>query len=367
MQKNITLQSILPGFYFLATLLFIQPLTCYSQQCQVPIPANTFKQKLNQLALQPNDQEKLQLAKTMLQGACLLSTQVKDMALVFAGDYYRYEFCKRAWKNTFDPGNFFDVYDAFSSFSAAIRLYDFVHRQQEISHTPPQTETWFPDLAYPVIYGYNGTTGCQLPIADNDFDLLCKPVLLQQNDAARRTEALRMYTTGCLTMGQSMKLSSLFDVESNRLAFLKEVYPKIYDLENYSSATEVFSHIPYKNDWLTYCAALLGNDSIQQTSQPPACTIPAQEYETIKKSIEDVSVNNTRVTMAKQILSSKKCFTVNQISGIVRLFSVESSRLEIALYGYDYCIEKANYFQVTETLQTTYSKEKLLEFLNSKN
>src|SRR5687767_114418 len=97
-----------------------------AQICQNPMPAPAFKQKLNQLALQPNDQQKLQFSKNILQGACLLSTQVKDMAMVFAGDYYRYEFCKRAWKHTFDPGNFYDVYDAFASLSAALRLYDFV-------------------------------------------------------------------------------------------------------------------------------------------------------------------------------------------------------------------------------------------------
>src|SRR5215204_3136861 len=82
----------------------------YAQPCTSPMPANAFKQKMNQLALEPNDQQKLHLAKNMLQGSCLLSSQVKDLATVFAGDYYRFEFCKRAWKNTFDPVNFFDVY-----------------------------------------------------------------------------------------------------------------------------------------------------------------------------------------------------------------------------------------------------------------
>jgi hypothetical protein len=250
--------------------------------------------------------------------------------------------------------------------SAAIRLYDFVHRQQEVPPSPPSPASWYPDLPYPVIYGYNGTTGCHLPIADNDFEILCKPVLLLQSDVTRRTEALRLYASGCLTMSQSMKVASLFDVESNRLSFLKEVYPKIYDLENYSFATEIFTHIPYKNDWLSSCAAFLGKDPVPATPVP-VCTISAQEYETIKKSIENVSVNSTRTTLAKQILSTKKCFTVNQISGIIRLFSVESSRLELALYGYDYCIDKENYFQITESLQTTSSRDQLLEFLNSKN
>ena len=347
-------------------LIVSLPHLSMSQPCQVPMPANAFKQKLNQLAIKPNDQEKLQFAKTMLPGSCLLSSQVKDMALVFSGDYYRYEFCKRAWKNTFDQSNFFDVYDTFGSISAAIRLYDFIHRQQESPHSTPTPVAWYPDLAYPVIYGYTGTTGCQLPIADVDFEILCKQVLLQQSDATRKTEAMRMYASGCLTMSQSMKIASVYDVESNRLSFLKEVYPKIYDLENYTFATEVFSHIPYKNDWLAYCAALLGIDSITPIPTTPACSISEQEYESILKSIENVSVNSTRTTLAKQILSTKKCFTVNQIAGIIKTFSVESSRLDLSLYAYDYCTDRENYYRLTEVLQTTSSKDQLLGFLNSK-
>jgi Domain of unknown function (DUF4476) len=117
-------------------ILFVFTATVSSaQRCQSPMAANLFRQNLNQLALQQNDQQKLQFSKNILQGNCLLSSQTKDMAMVFAGDYYRFEFCKRAWKHTFDPGNFFDVYDAFATLSSAIRLYDFVSREN-ITPTP---------------------------------------------------------------------------------------------------------------------------------------------------------------------------------------------------------------------------------------
>ena len=211
-----------------------------AQNCQSPMLANVFKQHLNQLALQSNDQLKLQLSKSILQGSCLLSTQVKDLAMVFGGDYYRYEFCKEAWKHTFDPDNFFDVYDTFGSISTAIRLYDYVHHLEE-----------------PVV---------------------------------------------------------------NAIAV-----PPV-----------------------------------------PVCRVSEQEFVDIKKSIGNVSVNTTKLTLAKQIVSSKKCFTVNQIAGVINLISVESSKLELALYSYDYCINKSDYYQITDTFQTTGSKEELLDFISKK-
>ena len=96
------------------------------------------------------------------------------------------------------------------------------------------------------------------------------------------------------------------------------------------------------------------------------CEVSVQEYNQIKNSLKNVSVNSTRVTMAKQIIETKKCFTVDQLRGIVKLFSVESSRYEVAEFGYDYCIDPGNYYQITEEFNTTSSKNKMLEFLNSK-
>ena len=336
------------------------------------MPANMFRQNLNQLALQPNDQQKLQFSKNILQGSCLLSSQVKDMAMVFGGDYYRFEFCKRAWKHVYDPGNFFDVYDAFGNLSNALRLYDFVNRQEppvviDPNPTPPGLQTWYPDLSYPIALGYRGATGCNIPLADNDFEVMCKPVVMQKTDAGRKNEALRMASVNCLSLGQVMKLATLFELESNRLAFMKEAFPRVYDLENYSYGTEVFSHVPYKNDWLAYCPTLLDTQSPPPPPPPVVtCEVTAADFEDIKRSIGNVSVNSTKVTLAKQIISTKKCFTVKQIGGIIELFSVESARLEIALYSYDFCINTGDYYQLTESLYTTSSKDKLLEYIKSK-
>jgi len=348
-------------------LILLIPVMATAQRCPSPMPANIFKQHLNQLALQPNDQQKLQLAKNILPGSCMLSSQIKDIAMVFGGDYYRFEFCKRAWKNVYDPNNFYDVYDAFASFSNALRLYDFVNREETSAPTPPIVQFWYPNLAYPVAVGYRGITGCDLPLAENDFEVLCKPAILQKTDAARRSEALKIVANNCLSLGQIMKLSTLFQLESNRLAFMKEVYPRVHDLENYSFGTEVFSHVPYKNDWLAYCPTIIDPPVTPPTASPVViCEVTQQDFEDIKRSIGNVSVNSTKLTLAKQIISTKKCFTVRQIAGIIELFSIESSRLEIALYSYDYCINKADYYQLTESFYTTGSKDKLLEFISNK-
>jgi len=334
------------------------PLVGTGQHCNSPMPANVFKQKMSQLVLQNNDQQRLIYATNMLTNSCFLSAQIRDAAIAFTNDYYRYEFARKAWSHTFDPGNFFDVYNAFSSFSGALRLYDYV---SSINYAQPAQVSWFPDIPYPDITNYSGVTGCQAPVSDKDFDEISKLFTIQHSDAERKAEGLKIVKSNCISFGQAMKLSTVFQLESNRLLFLKEIFPKIYDLENYTAATVVFDHIPYKNEWLSFGTAI-----IDSANAIPVCEVKAEEFSEIKNNIKDVSVNSTRVNLAKQILSTKKCFSTSQVKQIVELFSVESSRLEIALYAYDFCSDKENYYQLQGALSTTGSKNRLIEFINSK-
>ena len=343
----------------------------FAQRCKDPMPTHVFRQKLNHLAMQQNDPMRLQLAREILQGSCLLSSQIKEFAMIFTGDYYRFEFCKRAWKHTFDPGNFYDVYDAFTSLSAAFRLHDFVKQNSNIQEPeptqpviPPPPRNWYPDMPYPIAAGYQGMAGCQLPIADNDFEIISRTCVSQTNDVNRRREALKIVSSNCLSMSQAMKLATLFQLEGTRLEFMKEIFTKLYDLENYNFGTELFSHIPYKNDWLAFCPGVLEPVVVP----PPAeiCVVNEAEYTDIKRSISNVSVNSTRLSLAKQIISTKKCFSVQQIDGIMKLFSIESSRLEVALYSYDFCTNRDDYYKLTESLYTTSSKNKLIQFINDR-
>jgi hypothetical protein len=355
-------------------LIFILILLPFSkviaQPCYNPMHAEQFRQKLHQLALQPNDQQKLNFAKNVVSTSCLLSSQVREFAMAFGSDYYRFEFCSLAWRKTFDPVNFFDVYDAFTHFSSALRLYHYANSQVTAlpvtSTPPPPPANWYPDLPYPSYIGYKGMAGCPTPLADRDFEILSRSVVMQNSDAGRSNEIVSLSRTQCLSVSQLMKLATLIGMESNRMNLMKSVFRSVYDLENCVVAAEVFSHAPYRQEWGAFCSSVLPAP-VPAPEPVPVCEITAAEFSDIKKSIAAVSVNSTRLTLAKQILSTKKCFTVRQIGDIMNLFSIESSRLEISLFAWDFCINRDNYYQLTEYFSTTSSKNKLLEFINSKN
>ena len=87
----------------------------------------------------------------------------------------------------------------------------------------------------------------------------------------------------------------------------------------------------------------------------------------VKDAISKQSFNSTKVTVAKQVIAAKQCFSADQVREIVKLFSFEDSRLEIAKYAYDYCIEKRNYFKVNDAFSFSSSTEELAKYINSKH
>ncbi len=73
----------------------------------------------------------------------------------------------------------------------------------------------------------------------------------------------------------------------------------------------------------------------------------ATEFADVKKSIEAKSFEDSKMTLAKQVGSSR-CFTVDQVKGLMGLFSFEDSKLDIAKYAYERTYDIDNYYKVND-------------------
>lgn len=91
-----------------------------------------------------------------------------------------------------------------------------------------------------------------------------------------------------------------------------------------------------------------------------AWPMSATEYAEAKKSIESKSFEDTKMTMAKQV-GSGRCFTVDQVKGLVGLFGFEDSKLDFAKYAYERTYDIDNYYKVNDA----FSFESSVEELNS--
>ena len=60
------------------------------------------------------EDSKLTIAKQALNNNCLLTSQVKEVMLLFTYEQSRLDFAKYAYSHTYDLGNYFKINDAFT-------------------------------------------------------------------------------------------------------------------------------------------------------------------------------------------------------------------------------------------------------------
>ena len=89
------------------------------------------------------------------------------------------------------------------------------------------------------------------------------------------------------------------------------------------------------------------------------------EFADVKKSIEAKSFEDSKMTLAKQV-GSNRCFTVDQVKGLMALFSFEDSRLDIAKFAYDRTFDIDNYYQVNDAFTFESSIDDLNSYIQSR-
>lgn len=92
--------------------------------------------------------------------------------------------------------------------------------------------------------------------------------------------------------------------------------------------------------------------------------MPTNEFNNAYNSIKNDSFESSKLNKAKQIISRNRMCTA-QILQIVRLFSFESNKLELAKYAYQYCNDKNSYYQVTDAFSFQSSKDELLKYIRN--
>ncbi|HBX51359.1 MAG: hypothetical protein A2275_18445 [Bacteroidetes bacterium RIFOXYA12_FULL_35_11] len=372
---------------FVLAVLISQVLILAAQpkNCTNPISNDEFQLKLNEINAKQNEAKKLEHAKRMLGNVCLLASQVKQMAGIFSNDVNRLDFAKAAYTSTFDKSNFYEVYDSFGYFSYVFKLHDYIAEvkggnssntstntipQQNINVKPTETTPNYPRWDFPNATTYNGLKGCTTPLSDKDFDGLAMQVFRLNSDPEKNDLAEKTIQGNCLTTTHIMKLASFINSNTDKLFFLKKAIYRCYDVENFTKAEQCLSAPGPKkmlNDEINKAIAELKAANLPKKEEVKPCEILNKEFLEIKDAIKKQNFNNTRVTIAKQIISSQKCpFTSFQIKEIVKLFDFEDSRLDVAKFAWDFCMDKQFYFKVHEALDFDVSKTELSKYTSTK-
>jgi hypothetical protein len=102
-------------------------------------------------------------------------------------------------------------------------------------------------------------------------------------------------------------------------------------------------------------------------SGPIGCSWPmsSTEFTEAKASIESKGFEETKMTMAKQI-GRDRCFTVEQVKGIMGVFGFEDTKLDFAKYAYERTYDIGNYYKVNDAFSFETSVEELNEYIQAR-
>ncbi len=96
--------------------------------CPVPLSPGEFSDLKKSIASKSFEESKMTIAKQVVGNSCLLTSQVKDLMLLFTFEESRLDLAKFAYGRTYDIGNYYKVNDAFTFESSIDELNQYISR-----------------------------------------------------------------------------------------------------------------------------------------------------------------------------------------------------------------------------------------------
>jgi hypothetical protein len=182
-----------------------------------------FRRELNQVQTTA-EPERLDTARRLLARGLVSSLQVKAVAAILPNDEARLEFALAAHPRTVDPENFYEVYDAFRSFSKVFRLHDAV-RAPYPGGTPGPAPTPAPPL-----------------MSDGEFKDILRTLKSEDFDDKRLAVGRQIVTSarGRLQSKQVREMLKIFSFDDRRLDLAKAAYESVTDPWAYHVVNDAF-------------------------------------------------------------------------------------------------------------------------------
>jgi len=117
----------------------------------------------------------------------------------------------------------------------------------------------------------------------------------------------------------------------------------------------------------TTTSTVSSNPAPQTHSAPVRCPAPtsASDFNKALNTIKSESFENTKITLAKQICKSS-CLTTEQLKTLIKSFSFEASRLEMAKYAYEFVFDPDKYYLINDVFDFSNSKTELNKYIESR-
>ncbi len=101
--------------------------------------------------------------------------------------------------------------------------------------------------------------------------------------------------------------------------------------------------------------------NVNATTACRAAMSPAS-FDKMKQSVEAKPFSDTKMSTAK-VATKNNCISVSQVKEICKLFSMDDDKLAYAKFAYDYCVDKGNYYLVSDVFSFSSTTDDLNKFI----
>ncbi len=98
--------------------------------CPIPMAPNEFSDIKSSISSKTFEDTRMTIAKQVLNDRCIMSSQVRDIMMLFTFEDNRLEFAKYAYDRTYDIGNYFKVNDAFTFETSIDELNGYINSRR---------------------------------------------------------------------------------------------------------------------------------------------------------------------------------------------------------------------------------------------
>lgn len=270
--------------------------------------------------------------------------QVRQIVGLINSESNRLELLKLAYDKVTDQDNFYQLQDLLSSQAGRNELDRYVRSKTH-------------DDAY---------NSYKSAMNDYTFNQLYQNIINQRNTSLKLSEVTRAFNTTAnyFNTSQVIQLISLVAGENNRLQLAKLSLDNIVDPENMNRLFDLLSTQSARENLDDYIKrnGFAGSGYNYSTHAAMSEASFNALYDNIRKKWLPYTKYNAAV---EAFSSSENYFTTQQVHQIIALLSDETNRLNLAKLAFDNIVDRQNFRQLYDLLDSQTSKDELDNYIRT--
>ncbi|MFM1876585.1 MAG: hypothetical protein RL266_2322 [Bacteroidota bacterium] len=227
------------------------------------------------------------------------------------------------------------------------------------------------------IFSFNANAqNCRGVMNPRAFQTQMQQLRALPQEAMRFRTAMQVFEPYCLSSAQVFQVCGLLGQDPYRIDFAYASHTRVIDPENFYDvydSFQLFSSAFRLHD-------LIGGVAVEMVPIPqpvpvpepvpipqPVCEVTPQDLSEIIQLVKAATFKDSMEKQAKMMIKSKQCFRTDQIVEMLNILTYDDSKLTVAKYAFDYCLDTQNYYRVVNSFTFKSYQDDLTRFIEERN